>query len=239
METVEALVADKGASTTAAAKNGPSAQPSRRPGVERAAGADAAAPQAPPAQTPTGEAAGQISPEMRAKIAELRTRVRLNMGQVVLAMMNLPRYRHQALGDLTHLVLDPMMRDRLAIAHRTLDGKPLGEDDVAGIAIWASVSEAVDAKITEQVKAGVFPVRLASEDWASGDRVWLLDVIAGDRTAATAVLANFKQLSGDREVRIHPLVGRLVDGEILKKLRAAADARLRDENAPAAPEARA
>src|SRR6201999_857627 len=101
---------------------------------------------------------GQISPEMRVKIAELRNRVRLNMGQVVLAMMNLPRYRHQALADLTHLVLDPMMRDRIAIARRGVEGQSPGEEDVASIAIWASVSEAVDAKIIEQVKAGVFPV---------------------------------------------------------------------------------
>jgi hypothetical protein len=83
-----------------------------------------------------------------------------------LALMNLPRYRHQALGDLTHLVLDPMMRDRISIARRGVEGQPPGEEDVAGIAIWASVSDAVDAKIAEQVKAGVFPVRLASEDWA-------------------------------------------------------------------------
>jgi hemolysin-activating ACP:hemolysin acyltransferase len=235
---VEALVADKGASTTAAAKDRPSVQPPRRPAAERAAGAAAAQP-APQPQAPTGEAPAQIPPEIRAKIGELRTRVRLNLGQVVLAIMNLPRYRHQTLGDITHLVLDPMMRDRISIARRGTEGQPPGEEDVAGIAIWASVSEAVDAKIIEQVKAGVFPVRLASDDWASGDRVWLLDVIAGDRTAATAVLANFRQLSGDREVRIHPLVGRLVDGEILKKLRAAADARLHDENVPAAPEARA
>jgi hemolysin-activating ACP:hemolysin acyltransferase len=230
------LVANKGASTTAAVKDGPGVQPSKRPGVERAAGADAAAAQAARAQAPTGEAPA-LTPEMRARIAELRTRVRLNLGQVVLAMMNLPRYRHQALADLTHLVLDPMMRDRISIARRGAEGQPPGEEDVAGIAIWASVSEAVDAKIVEQVKAGVFPVRLASEDWASGDRVWLLDVIAGDRAAATAVLANFRQLSGDREVKIHPLVGRLVDEEILKKLRAAADARLRDAPAPAAPDA--
>jgi len=32
--------------------------------------------------------------------------------------------------------------------------------------------------------------------------VWLLDVIAGDRKAATAVLANFRQLSGERAVKI-------------------------------------
>jgi cytolysin-activating lysine-acyltransferase len=80
------------------------------------------------------------------------------------------------------------------------------------------------AKISEQVKAGVFPVRLASEDWASGERVWLLDVIAGDRKAATAVLANFRQVSGERAVKIHPLVGRLIDPDVLEKLKARAAA---------------
>ena len=90
-------------------------------------------------------------------------------------MMNLPRYRHQTLGDLTHLVLDPMMRDRISIARRGVEGQPPVDDDIAGIAIWASVSDSVDAKITEQVKAGVFPVRLANEDWVSGDKVWLPD----------------------------------------------------------------
>src|SRR5712675_231950 len=144
-------MASNGTSATAAAKDEPGVQPSRRPGVERAAGADAAAPQAPQPQTPTGKAPAQVTPEMRARIAELRNRVQLNTGQVVLAMMNLPRYRHQTLGDLTHLVLDPMMRDRLAIARRAVEDKPQGEEDVAGIAIWASVSVGVDAKITEQV----------------------------------------------------------------------------------------
>jgi hemolysin-activating ACP:hemolysin acyltransferase len=173
---------------------------------------------------------------MRARIAELRSRVQLNTGQVVLAMMNLPRYRDQMLGDLTHLVLDPMMRDRISIARRGVEGQPPPvDDDVAGIAIWASVSDSVDAKITEQVKAGVFPVRLANEDWVSGDKVWLLDVIAADRKAATAVLTNFRQLSGERAVKIHPIVARLVDAEILEKLRAAADAGQRGEHAPAAP----
>jgi hemolysin-activating ACP:hemolysin acyltransferase len=211
-------MANNGTSATAAAKDGPGVQPSRRPGVERAAGADAAAPQAAQPQTPTGAAPAQITPEMRARIAELRNRVQLNTGQIVLAMMNLPRYRHQTLGDLTHLVLDPMMRDRISIARRGVEGQPPDDHDVAGIAIWASVSKAVDAKIVEQVKAGLFPVRLANEDWASGDTVWLLDVIAGDRKAATAVLTNFRQLSGERPVKMHPLVARMIDPAVLEKL---------------------
>lgn len=134
--------------------------------------------------------------------------------------MNLPRYRHQALGDLMHVVLDPLMRDRVAIAHVRNDNHPEGDEQtVAGIAIWATVSEAVDAKIAEQIKAGVFPVRLASEDWTSGEVVWLLDVIASDRSQATRVLANFRQLSGERPVKIHPIVARSVDPVLLEKMR--------------------
>jgi cytolysin-activating lysine-acyltransferase len=68
---------------------------------------------------------------------------------------------------------------------------------LAGIAIWASVSEEVDAKIREQIKAGVFPVRLKPEDWTSGKINWLLDVIAPSTKLATSVLANFKQVIKD------------------------------------------
>ena len=82
----------------------------------------------------------------------------------------------------------------------------------------------MDAKITEQVKAGAFPVRLAPDDWVSGETVWLLDVVAADRAEATAMLANFRQLAGGRPVRIAPLVARLIDPAVLEKLRGAADA---------------
>ena len=142
--------------------------------------------------------------------------------------MNLPRYRHQALGDLMHVVLDPLMRDRVAIAHVRNDSHPEGDEQtVAGIAIWATVPEvviaAVDAKIAEQIKAGVFPVRLGHEDWTSGEVVWLLDVIAADRSQAQGtsgrVLANFRQLSGKRPVKIHPIVARSVDPALLEKMR--------------------
>lgn len=162
----------------------------------------------------------QPSAEMLARVIELRNKLQLSVGQIVLALMNVPRYRHQTLADLLHLVLDPLMRDRLSIAHRRSEGKAQGGDDeVAGIAIWANVSAAVDAKIAEQVKAGVFPVRLAPEDWMSGEILWLLDVIAPDRKAATAVLANFRQISGDRDVKIHPVVAREVDPDVLEKMR--------------------
>jgi len=138
--------------------------------------------------------------------------------------MDLPRYKHMSLGDLPQLIIQPLLRNRVAIAHKsvTKDGTAkVDEETIAGIAIWATVSPAVDAKINEQIKAGVFPTRLAAEDWTSGELPWLLDVIAADRQAATTVLANFRQLAGEKQIKIHPIVGRLIDPAVLEKLKLA------------------
>ena len=173
----------------------------------------------------------QITPEMREKLDELRERVQTSVGQAVLAMMNLPRYKGQSLGDLGHLVIEPLLRDRLAIAAARKkdaegagkDGESSGPGATAGIAIWASVSDEVDAKIREQIVGGVFPTRLGAEDWASGEKIWLLDLIAPNRQLATAVLANFKQIAGDKPVSIHPIVARSVDKQVLDKMRMKAE----------------
>lgn len=158
-----------------------------------------------------------IDPEVAAKIAALRSQVRESFGKITMAMMALPRYRNNTLADLNHIVLEPLIRDRIAIAYPEKKGKePLS--DVAGMAVWASVSEDVDAKIREQIKAGVFPVRLKAEDWVSGDINWLLDVIAPDQKATTSVIASFKQVVKDGELRLHPIITRLVDKETLEKM---------------------
>ena len=163
---------------------------------------------------------GQIDPEVLKKIAEVRAQVRESFGKIAMAMMALPRYRHQTIADLQHMVLEPLIRDRVAIAYP--GGKDRSElTDISGVAIWASVSEEVDAKIREQIKAGVFPVRLQSDDWASGEINWLLDVIAPDQKMTASVIANFKQVVKDGDLRLHPLIARLVDKETLEKMGAA------------------
>ena len=77
----------------------------------------------------------------------------------------------------------------------------------------------MDARLREQIKGGVFPFRLQAEDWVSGETVWLLDVIAPTRKLATSVLANFKQIVQDKPIRIHPVVARAVDPDVLEKMR--------------------
>jgi len=166
-----------------------------------------------PAGVPDAETMKQLAP----KIAKVRAQVRESFGKIAMAMMLLPRYRNQTIGDLQHLVLEPLIRDRIAIAYP--DKASENEmADVAGIAIWASVSEEVDGKIREQIRAGTFPLRLKPEDWASGDINWLLDVIAPNAKMTASVLANFKQVAKSGPLCLHPLIAKLVDEDTLKKM---------------------
>lgn len=154
--------------------------------------------------------------EVAEKIAKLRSQVRESFGKVVMALMTQPRYRHQSLADLQHLVLEPLTVDRIAMAYSKEVKGPAA--DMAGMAIWASVSEEVDLKIRDQIKAGTFPIRLKPNEWNSGSINWLLDVIAVDQKTTGNVIANFQQVIKDGELRIHPLITRLVDDETLEKI---------------------
>jgi hemolysin-activating ACP:hemolysin acyltransferase len=176
---------------------------------------EAAAPVA--AAVEAASAPPQMDPELLEKIAAVRSQVRESFGKVVMAMMMMPRYRHQTLGDLQHLVLDPLIRDRIAIAYPGDKAAATGAD-IVGLAIWASVSEEVDEAIRDQIRAGTFPLRLKSDDWTSGSINWLIDVIAPDQNTAARVIANFKQVVKEGSLRLHPLITRLVDPETLKKM---------------------
>lgn len=168
----------------------------------------------------------KLSPEAVAMIEGVKAQVHSSIGQVVLAMSSVPRYRNHSLADLAHLVIDPLVRDCISIA----SPKPAEGADPemalapAAIAIWASVSDEVDKKIKEQIKAGAFPVRLKVMDWKSGDKIWLLDIIAPTRDLATAMLASFSQVTNTQSLNIHPIVAGLVDPDILKMLTQAGNA---------------
>lgn len=186
----------------------------------------AAPKRAPPAAKPNGKIAlnptsealanGTATAVSASPVQDLRNRAHAEIGQIVLAMMNLPRYRHLSIAELKPLVIDPLTKERIAVARAKQTD---GVDTLVGIAIWASVSEAVDRKIKEQIRAGVLPIRLGLNDWDSGEIIWLLDVIAENQQLATAVLVNFRQLSGGKPVQIHPVVSRSVDKNVLDKLK--------------------
>jgi cytolysin-activating lysine-acyltransferase len=165
----------------------------------------------------------QLTEEQKRQIAAARTQLHANVGQIALAMSADPRYRHQSLSDLQSLVLEPLLRNRIAVAFAGPKDEDPATVPAAGIAFWASVSDEVDAKIREQIKAGVFPVRLKPQDWTSGDKAWLLDMIAPSQKLASMVLANFRQVVKEGDLRVHPMVARMVEPDMLKRMAGGAE----------------
>lgn len=148
-------------------------------------------------------------------LGSARGALQQRMGQLTLAMLRLPRYRHLPLGDLDILALRPLLNDRVAFAHG--EGDDTSEVPI-GMAIWASVSDAVSERIAGQVNSGVFPLRLGKDEWTSGENVWLLDVIVPNKRAGTAVFVNFGSMIGGRSFRMHPVVLKSVDRQIVDKI---------------------
>ena len=163
-----------------------------------------------------GGDAPATDPESRRKFTEARDKLHRTFGQVVLALSVVSRYRHQTLADLESIILRPLTLDRVAMA--TTVPKEGDAPSLTGIAIWASVSEEVDAKIREQVGAGVFPVRLKSDEWTSGDNNWLLDIVAPNPEAAMSVIGSFRQVVKGGRLNIHPSVVRALPKEAADRL---------------------
>jgi cytolysin-activating lysine-acyltransferase len=141
-----------------------------------------------------------------------------NFGAFVLALAETARYRHIGLGELISQFYEPMQRDRVAIALSGANEEEARSGKPSAFMIWASVSPEVDEKIREQVSAGVFPLRLKPEDWASGSINWLLDVVAATPQMRSVAMSSFVQSKRLGELRLHPIVNRLVDAEQLEKM---------------------
>ena len=136
-----------------------------RNGTGTTNGATTAATNSPPATAATSTAAAPaatpakpLDPAVMAQIAAFRAKLQASIGEVVLAMAHLPRYRNQSLRDIIHSVVEPMTHDRIAIAKSAANESKL--EETAGILIWANVSADVDAKIREQKMTGEADVGL-------------------------------------------------------------------------------
>src|SRR5262249_59046064 len=58
-----------------------------------------------------------------------------------------------------------------------------------GVALWAGVSAQIDKGLSENLDK---PVRLRANQWASGDKIWLM-AVAGDRRAIPKFLEQLKE----------------------------------------------
>lgn len=99
------------------------------------------------------------------------------LGPVSWLMMNSPASRHAFLADLEWRVMPPLVLDQAKLYMK--DEMP------TAFATWAYLSDAVIERYAQP------PFHLAPADWKSGDKIFLIDVIA-PYGGATDVIADLK-----------------------------------------------
>lgn len=86
------------------------------------------------------------------------------LGEIVWLLTQSPAHRHLFLADLEWAVMPALMLRQIHVFR--------SKGRVVGIALWASVSDEVDARLSSGI------TRLAPLDWKSGETLWLVDIVA-------------------------------------------------------------
>ncbi len=133
---------------------------------------------APEAAAP-GNALSQEEMERRAVASK---RLLMSFGEIVSVMMRSPQFKNATLSDLEHLVVPAVSSGQFIVAEA--QSKENGFITPVSVALWASVSDEVDQRLGANPEE---PIKLAPQEWKSGDNPWLI-ALAGDRRPMNSLL---------------------------------------------------
>jgi cytolysin-activating lysine-acyltransferase len=141
------------------------------------------------AATPSRSAARR-APEMLSRSAAL--------GDIVSILMRSPKHKALPLDSLRRSVLPAIMHNQFRIARIRKAGRIQAAP--AGFAMWASVSDAVDERLRSATQQ---PITLAFDEWRSGSKLWLIDLIAPPALAATLLRDLDEKVGNGKQISAH------------------------------------
>ncbi|MEW5726351.1 MAG: toxin-activating lysine-acyltransferase [Pseudomonadota bacterium] len=115
---------------------------------------------------------GKAAPRQAATVAEV-------LGEVVYLMTKPATHKFLFVADLEWLVMPPIMLRQFRLWRQ-------GTTPVA-FASWAFLSEEAENRLLAGVR------RLPPQEWNSGDRAWLMDILAPDPQFAQRMIEELKQ----------------------------------------------
>ena len=122
-----------------------------------------------------------------------RARFAESFSNVVAVLMRDPSFRNLPIGALEWLVLPPLMSGQWRLAQTRAEepganpGEPLPKGGLvipAAVALWASVSDAIDARLADEIEK---PLALKPHEWLCGNNLWLI-AVAGDPRIASRLI---------------------------------------------------
>lgn len=109
-------------------------------------------------------------------------------GQAVSTFMQSPQHRHLLISDLEWRVIPPIALQQYRLVQHK--GTP------AGFVSWALVDEETEQRLQQP------DFRLRLQDWRSGQRVWIIDVVAPAAQAPVLIEKVKAELFKDREMKV-------------------------------------
>ncbi len=91
------------------------------------------------------------------------------LGEVTWLLSQSPTHKHFSIGDLEWLVMPAILLEQFRVFH--------GPKHPLGFALWARFSEEAEKRFLEQVESGR-GARLRPQNWKSGERLWLIELVA-------------------------------------------------------------
>ena len=145
--------------------------------------------------------AGALDAAKTGAAASVKPTVSHMLGEVTWILSQSPAHKHFAIGDLEWLVMPAILLEQFRVFH--------GDKHPLGLALWAYLSEDAEARVTAAVAAGG-GARLRPDDWKSGERLWLVELVAPYATPENklteAMVADLIQnVFGEKAFKFHSM----------------------------------
>jgi cytolysin-activating lysine-acyltransferase len=102
------------------------------------------------------------------------------LGEMVWLLAQSPTHKRFAIEELHWYLIPPLRLSQARLFFGTPDAtkeRPNPGPVPCGLALWALMSEDAEKRFVDAVTAGR-PARLQPNDWNSGDRLWMIDLVA-------------------------------------------------------------
>lgn len=154
----------------------------------------------PAARVQPSAAAGGTSADAEARKrqgANLSWRIAAAFGNIVTVFMRSPQHRHLTLQAIEETVVPAVLTRQFYLTQAQSNDN--GITAPIGVVLWASVSNDIDQRLCANLAT---PLRLTTNDWKSGEHLWLMEAIGEPKVVSAMLQQLQKSAWGGRTIKM-------------------------------------